>query len=185
MARRASPRCAPSWRGAGSPASSFRAPTSTRTNMSPPGAERLLWLTGFSGSAGLAVVLADQAALFVDGRYTLQAPAQVDGAVIRGQARRQRAAAALDRGEPRRGRQARLRSLAAHAGSGRTAGESLRAAGGELVAVESQSDRRDLERPPGAAAGADPRPSRAARRRARGGQARARRRGARRTPTGC
>ena len=48
----------------------------------PPGAERLLWLTGFSGSAGLAIVLGDKAALFVDGRYTLQAPAQVDGAVF-------------------------------------------------------------------------------------------------------
>jgi Xaa-Pro aminopeptidase len=48
----------------------------------PPGAERLLWLTGFSGSAGLAIALADRAALFVDGRYTLQAPAQVDGSVF-------------------------------------------------------------------------------------------------------
>ena len=48
----------------------------------PPGAERLLWLTGFSGSAGLAIVFADKAALFVDGRYTLQAPAQVDRSVF-------------------------------------------------------------------------------------------------------
>ena len=48
----------------------------------PAFAERLLWLTGFSGSAGIAVVLADKAALFVDGRYTVQAPAQVDGSVI-------------------------------------------------------------------------------------------------------
>ena len=38
----------------------------------PPSAERLAWLTGFTGSAGMAVVLADQAAIFVDGRYTLQ-----------------------------------------------------------------------------------------------------------------
>ena len=43
----------------------------------PPSAERLAWLTGFTGSAGLAVVLADRAALFVDGRYTLQAGNQV------------------------------------------------------------------------------------------------------------
>ncbi len=41
---------------------------------------RLAWLTGFTGSAGIAVVLADKAAIFVDGRYTLQAKAQVDGA---------------------------------------------------------------------------------------------------------
>lgn len=44
----------------------------------PPGAERLAWLTGFTGSAGTSVVLAEKAALFTDGRYTLQAPAQVD-----------------------------------------------------------------------------------------------------------
>ncbi|QIG93758.1 aminopeptidase P family protein [Bradyrhizobium sp. 6(2017)] len=40
--------------------------------------ERLAWLTGFTGSAGLAIVLSKQAALFVDGRYTLQAAKQVD-----------------------------------------------------------------------------------------------------------
>ncbi len=44
----------------------------------PPSAQRLAWLTGFTGSAGAAVVLADQAALFVDGRYTLQAATEVD-----------------------------------------------------------------------------------------------------------
>ncbi|MDQ0326672.1 Xaa-Pro aminopeptidase [Rhodopseudomonas julia] len=44
----------------------------------PPAAERLSWLTGFTGSAGTAIVLADEAALFVDGRYTVQAAAQVD-----------------------------------------------------------------------------------------------------------
>jgi Xaa-Pro aminopeptidase len=42
-------------------------------------AQRLQWLTGFGGSAGTAVVLADQAAMFVDGRYTLQVRDQVDG----------------------------------------------------------------------------------------------------------
>ena len=36
----------------------------------PPSAERLAWLTGFTGSAGFAVVLAEMAAIFVDGRYT-------------------------------------------------------------------------------------------------------------------
>ncbi len=44
----------------------------------PPSAERLKWLTGFTGSAGLAVVARTAAALFVDGRYVVQAPAQVD-----------------------------------------------------------------------------------------------------------
>jgi Xaa-Pro aminopeptidase len=45
--------------------------------LAPP-AERLAWLTGFTGSAGTAVVLENQAALFVDGRYRLQARAQTD-----------------------------------------------------------------------------------------------------------
>ncbi|MGA0597089.1 aminopeptidase P family protein [Enterovirga sp. CN4-39] len=48
----------------------------------PANAERLSWLTGFTGSAGTAVILADKAALVVDGRYTLQAAAQVDTSLI-------------------------------------------------------------------------------------------------------
>jgi Xaa-Pro aminopeptidase len=48
----------------------------------PPHAERLAWLTGFTGSAGVAVVMADKAALFVDGRYDLQASRQVDGDIF-------------------------------------------------------------------------------------------------------
>ena len=41
-------------------------------------AQRLAWLTGFGGSAGTAVVLKDKAAIFVDGRYTVQVREQVD-----------------------------------------------------------------------------------------------------------
>ncbi|MEM9839964.1 MAG: M24 family metallopeptidase, partial [Pseudomonadota bacterium] len=44
----------------------------------PDNAERLLWVTGFSGSAGSAIVLKDKAAAFSDGRYAEQLPAQVD-----------------------------------------------------------------------------------------------------------
>ena len=44
--------------------------------------ERLAWLTGFTGSAGLAVVLADKAAVFADGRYTLQVEKEVDGGLF-------------------------------------------------------------------------------------------------------
>ncbi len=47
----------------------------------PARGQRLAWLTGFTGSAGLAVILAEKAAVFVDGRYTLQAETQVDGAL--------------------------------------------------------------------------------------------------------
>jgi Xaa-Pro aminopeptidase len=48
----------------------------------PPAAERLRWLTGFSGSAGSAIVLEKEAALFVDGRYILQGQVQADGALF-------------------------------------------------------------------------------------------------------
>src|ERR1700712_5268162 len=45
-----------------------------------PSEERLAWLTGFTGSAGMAVGLIQKAAVFVDGRYPLQAAKQVDTA---------------------------------------------------------------------------------------------------------
>ncbi len=48
----------------------------------PASEERLSWLTGFTGSAGAAVVLNDRAALFVDGRYTVQAASQIDSAIF-------------------------------------------------------------------------------------------------------
>ncbi len=48
----------------------------------PPRAERLRWISGFTGSAGVALILADSACLFVDGRYTLQAAAQVDAGIF-------------------------------------------------------------------------------------------------------
>ncbi len=48
----------------------------------PANAERLRWLTGFAGSAGLAVVLKDSAALFVDGRYTEQVKTEADASVF-------------------------------------------------------------------------------------------------------
>ncbi|MEP4292984.1 MAG: aminopeptidase P family N-terminal domain-containing protein, partial [Rhizobiaceae bacterium] len=44
----------------------------------PEDKERLAWLTGFTGSAGTALVTADRAILFVGGRYTLQAAEQAD-----------------------------------------------------------------------------------------------------------
>jgi Xaa-Pro aminopeptidase len=47
-----------------------------------PSSERLRWLTGFSGSAGLCIVTRDQAVLFTDGRYTIQARQQVDPAIF-------------------------------------------------------------------------------------------------------
>ncbi len=51
----------------------------------PESAERLKWLTGFSGSAGVALILRDSAHIFVDGRYTLQVREQVDVSVFKPQ----------------------------------------------------------------------------------------------------
>jgi len=48
----------------------------------PDNAERLAWLTSFTGSAGLVLVLKGSAHLFVDGRYTAQAAKQADDAVF-------------------------------------------------------------------------------------------------------
>ncbi len=47
----------------------------------PASAERLAFISGFTGSAGLAIVLADRAAVWSDGRYTLQLEQQTDGAL--------------------------------------------------------------------------------------------------------
>ena len=48
----------------------------------PAAAERLAWLTGFKGSAGFACVLLEEAAIFVDGRYTLQVTQEIDTALF-------------------------------------------------------------------------------------------------------
>src|ERR1700677_3888943 len=48
----------------------------------PPSDERLAWLTGFTGSAGAAIVLADRAVIFVDGRYQVQVREEIDGAIF-------------------------------------------------------------------------------------------------------
>ncbi|HEV7386875.1 MAG TPA: aminopeptidase P family N-terminal domain-containing protein, partial [Phenylobacterium sp.] len=48
----------------------------------PAANDRLAWATGFTGSAGAAVILKDKAAIFVDGRYTLQVRQQTDTALF-------------------------------------------------------------------------------------------------------
>src|SRR5271163_4453867 len=48
----------------------------------PPCAEQLAWLTGFTGSAGIAIVLAERAAIFVDGRYSVQVREEIDAAAF-------------------------------------------------------------------------------------------------------
>jgi Xaa-Pro aminopeptidase len=49
-----------------------------RNEYVPGSAQRLAWVTGFTGSAGILILLAERAAVFVDGRYTVQAGAQLD-----------------------------------------------------------------------------------------------------------
>src|SRR6202021_2515349 len=48
----------------------------------PAANERLAWATGFTGSAGAAVILKDKAAIFVDSRYTLQVRDQIDNDLL-------------------------------------------------------------------------------------------------------
>ena len=80
----------------------------------PRRSQRLAWLTGFTGSAGLAIVLADRAAIFIDGRYTLAVRAQVDtDAFVPHQIPEEPPEAWIAENLPQ-GRQARLRSLAAY-----------------------------------------------------------------------
>ena len=112
-------------------------------------AQRLQWLTGFEGSAGSAVVLPEEAAIFVDGRYTLQVRSQVSADHWSYQSVPETSIADW---------------LKEHAGQGARIGydpwlhsrdwvkratEALAAKGAELVAVRAQSDRRGVGRPPG------------------------------------
>ena len=100
----------------------------------PPSEERLAWLTGFTGSAGAAIVLADRAALFVDGRYTLQARDQIDTVAVRRSctwSRSRRSNGSRRISKPAR---ARLRSVAAHRrGRGEARARPATAAGATLV----------------------------------------------------
>ncbi|WP_203171069.1 M24 family metallopeptidase [Steroidobacter gossypii] len=52
------------------------------SEFAPPSQRRLRWATGFRGSTGLAIILRDAAALFLDGRYRLQAEVETEGAAI-------------------------------------------------------------------------------------------------------
>ena len=49
-----------------------------RNEYIPAARQRLAWLTGFTGSAGTVIIMADRAVMFVDGRYTIQAEQQLD-----------------------------------------------------------------------------------------------------------
>ena len=99
--------------------------------------ERLMWATGFTGSAGAAVVLTNKAAMFIDGRYVIQVRSQVDETLFEYQR-------VEDRGQPnwlkanvksggKIGYDPRLHSPSAL----KSLGEAITLAGGELVSVEN------------------------------------------------
>ncbi len=100
-------------------------------------AQRLAWLTGFGGSAGTAVVLKDEAAIFIDGRYTIQVREQVNGQLFDYQSVPQTSVAAwLGEHAPQ---DARIGYDAWLHGKGwvAAAAKALKDNGGELVAVDS------------------------------------------------
>ncbi len=113
----------------------------------PPASRRLGWLTGFTGSAGAAVVLAERAAVFVDGRYTLQADRQIDGeafeiaSLVETPPDAWLKEAGLD--GARIGFDPNLHSLAGT----RRLREALDASGSELVVTDNLVDRVWTERP--------------------------------------
>ncbi|MGO4872564.1 MAG: M24 family metallopeptidase [Roseiarcus sp.] len=103
----------------------------------PAAAERLLWLTGFSGSAGMAIVLKDAAAIFVDGRYTVQAPAQVDTATFGVRHLVDQPPSAWIEANLQRGQRLGYDPWLHTPEMVERLGKACRAAGGELVAVDS------------------------------------------------
>ncbi len=103
----------------------------------PASAERLMWLTGFSGSAGLAIVLEERAAIFVDGRYTVQAPAQVDPAVFAVRHIVDEPPGAWIEAHLKAGQRLGYDPWLATPDMVERWGRACRAAGGELVAVET------------------------------------------------
>ena len=96
----------------------------------------------------------ERAALFTDGRYTLQAQDQVDAEALCAAPRERAAGDDLARRQPAEGGGARLRPVAAHAARARALPRGGRARGRQPACVGREPDRRDLDRSSGAAAGA-------------------------------
>ena len=161
---------------AASTASSCRAPTSIRASTCRAARSGWRWLTGFSGSAGLAIVLADRAAIFIDGRYTLAVRAQVDtDAFVPHQIPEESPEAWIAENLPKGGKLGFDPWLVTVDGHERFA-RACQRAGGEFVPVDSNPvDAVWRDRPP-RAAGAGAAASRRVRRREQRGQAHAHRR---------
>ena len=107
----------------------------------PANEERIAYLTGFTGSAGFLLVLADKAVLFTDGRYTLQAREQTDPAIFTLVNSVETAPSRLDRAASDPGHAAWLRSLASYRRGSREAGESLQQGRSRARAGRTKSGR--------------------------------------------
>ncbi|MDO9439372.1 MAG: aminopeptidase P family protein [Beijerinckiaceae bacterium] len=103
----------------------------------PPAAERLAWLTGFTGSAGLAIVLRDEAAIFIDGRYTIQVREQVDVKVFKPVAIMETSPEAWLEAHVSRGERIGYDPWLHTPGQIRRLSEAARAAGASLVPVDT------------------------------------------------
>jgi len=100
-------------------------------------AQRLAWLTGFGGSAGSAAVLKNKAAIFVDGRYTLQVRDQVDGKLYEYKSVPQDSLAEWLAANVGKGAKVGFDPWLHTRGWARAAGKALEEVGAELVAVAS------------------------------------------------
>lgn len=100
-------------------------------------AQRLAWLTGFGGSAGTVAVLRDKAAIFVDGRYTLQVRDQVDGKLYEYKSVPQDSLGEWIVANAAQGARIGFDPWLHTHGWARGVGKQLADAGAELVAVES------------------------------------------------
>ena len=124
-------------------------------------AQRLAWLTGFQGSAGSAVVLPEEAAIFVDGRYTLQVRSQVsaDRVELPVGARDEHDRMARRSMRPRARGSATIPWLHTRDWV-KKAKEALATPRRRAGAGRAQPDRRDLDRPARSVEGAPRRPAR-------------------------
>src|SRR5688572_25218023 len=100
-------------------------------------AQRLAWLTGFGGSAGTAAVLSDKAAMFVDGRYTLQVRDQVDARLYEYKSVPQDSIGAWLAANAGQGARIGFDPWLHTRGWANSVGKALEEAGAELVAVEA------------------------------------------------
>ena len=123
-------------------------------------AQRLAWLTGFEGSAGSAVVLPEEAAIFVDGRYTLQVRSQVSADQWSYQSVPETSTTEWLKEHAPEGARIGYDPWLHTRDWVKKAKEALAARGAELVPVEQQPDRRSLDRPPRGVEGPPRRPAR-------------------------